>query len=413
MRVYVERTLMRNLRYDFPASIVVFLVALPLCLGIALASDAPLFSGVITGIIAGLVVSLLSGSELSVSGPAAGLTVIVATGIHSVGGFDAFLVAVVLAGVFQLALGLLRAGAIASLFPLSVIKGMLVAIGITIILKQIPHALGGVGAFESDMDFVHWFGKDSTVGTLISAVTHLKGSVVLISLSSIALLLLWDTKGIKNHPFFSRVPGPLVAVIFGALVNQIFVAGFPNLALHAADGHLVQLPVLSSPAAILGELRFPDFSAISKYSVWVLALTLAAVGSIETLLCIESTDRIDPLKRVSNPNRELLAQGTGNLLAGLIGGIPMTSVIVRSSANIYAGARSRYSSFMHGALLLISALALSWFLNHIPLASLAAVLIMVGYKLASPELFKKMWKGDSISSPRSSSPSWRFFRWIS
>jgi MFS superfamily sulfate permease-like transporter len=393
-RVYWERIFLKNLRYDFPASIVVFLVALPLCLGIALASDAPLFSGVITGIIAGMVVSMLSGSELSISGPAAGLTVIVAGGIKSVGGFDAFLAAVVLAGAIQIALGFLRAGAIASLFPLSVIKGMLVAIGITIILKQIPHALGGFGAFESDMDFINWFGgRDTTIGLILSSVVNLKASVVLISLVSMSLLLLWETPAIKNNKLLSRVPGPLVAVIFGAAVNQLLNFGFPGLALHAADGHLVQLPVLSSPAAVLNELRFPDFSALLNQNVWVLAATLAAVGSIETLLCIESTDRIDPLRRVSNPNRELLAQGTGNMLAGLVGGIPMTSVIVRSSANIYAGARTRISGFLHGLLLLISVLSLSVFLNHIPLASLAAVLIMVGYKLASPSLFKKMWKG--------------------
>ncbi len=393
MRVYFERQLLRNLKYDLPASIVVFLVALPLCLGIALASDAPLFSGVITGIIAGMVVSLLSGSELSVSGPAAGLTVIVAGGIQSVGGFDAFLVAVVLSGALQLAMGFLRAGALASLFPLSVIKGMLVAIGITIILKQIPHALGGFGAFESEMDFVNWFGEGSTVKQILLAVVNLKGSALTIALVSMALLLAWETKFIKANKFLSRVPGPLVAVILGAVLNQIFYTGWPSLALHAANGHLVQLPVLSSPSAVLGELRFPEWSAITSYGVWVLAFTLAAVGSIETLLCIESTDRIDPLKRVSNPNRELLAQGTGNILAGLIGGIPMTSVIVRSSANIYAGARSRISGFLHGAFLLISVLSLSAFLNYIPLASLAAVLIIVGYKLASPALFKKMWKG--------------------
>ncbi len=393
MRVYWERNLLKNFRYDFSASIVVFLVALPLCLGIALASDAPLFSGVITGIIAGMIVALLSGSELSISGPAAGLTVIVASGIKSVGGFDAFLVAVVLAGVFQFILGLVRAGSIASLFPLSVIKGMLVAIGITIILKQIPHALGAAGGFESDMEFLSWLGKDTAVHHFAATLVSFKGSVVMISLSSLALLRLWDSPQVKKSPVLAKIPGPLLAVLFGSLLNEIFQVGFPHLALQAADGHLVQLPLLSSPLAILNELRFPAFAAIKNQNVWVLAMTLAAVGSIETLLCLESTDRIDPQKRVSNPNRELLAQGTGNILAGLIGGIPMTSVIVRSSANIYAGARTRISGFLHGAILLLSVLALPWFLNHIPLGSLAAILIMVGYKLASPALFKKMWQG--------------------
>ncbi len=357
-----------------------------------MASDAPLFSGVITGIIAGVMVSLLSGSELSISGPAAGLTLIVAMGIKKLGGFDAFLVAVVLSGVFQILLGWLKAGAIASLFPHSVIKGMLVAIGLTIILKQIPHALGGAGDFQNELDFIDWFGNESAVTHIILAVLSMKGSVLAITAISLLLLVLWETPRLKSHPVLSRIPGALVAVLFGAMVNQIFHAGFPDLALHAHDGHLVQLPLLTSSASLLQELNFPNFSAIYNRDVWLVALTIAAIGSIETLLCLESTDKIDPLHRISNPNRELVAQGIGNFLAGVLGGIPMTSVIVRSSANIYAGGRTRMAGFFHGLILLFSVLALPWLLNHIPLGSLAAVLLMVGYKLAHPSLIIKTYR---------------------
>ncbi len=383
-----------NLRYDLPAALVVFLVALPLCLGIALASDAPLFSGIITGTIGGLVVGLLSGSELSVSGPAAGLTVIVASGIHTLGSFEMFLLALCLAGCFQILLGLMRTGFLATLFPNSVVKGMLAAIGITIILKQAPHAFGSFGRFESDMAFWDIFTGHRTIDTLRQAINSVHISAVLICAASLAILAFWDTKTIKSRPWLARIPGPLVAVAFASAVNQIFAIGFPSLELRAENGHLVQLPGIDSWSALVGELRHPHFTlaALMSPMVWTVALTLAAVGSVETLLCIESTDKLDPLKRISNTNRELIAQGVGNLLAGLVGGIPMTSVIVRSSANLYAGARTRMSAILHGAILMTSAVAIGSILNMIPLAALAAVLLSVGYKLAHPKLMKAIYK---------------------
>lgn len=380
-----------NLRYDLPAGLVVFLVALPLCLGIALASEAPLFSGVITGIVAGMVVGTLSGSQLSVSGPAAGLTVIVASSIHTLGGFEAFLCAVVLAGAFQVVLGLCHAGLLAGLFPLSVIKGMLVAIGLTIILKQIPHAVGGQGDFDDEMGFWHLTGQDNAVGEIARALYNISPSATIICISSLILLIYWESDMAKRHKYLSLVPGPLVTVVLGAFINQFFHLNFPGLGLKAEDGHLVQLPHLDSFAALVNELKFPAWEVLSKKAVWIAALTIAAVGSVETLLCIESTDKMDPFRRTSNNNRELLAQGTGNILAGLIGGIPMTSVIVRSSANIYAGARTRMSAIFHGLILLLCVFLIPHLLNLIPLASLAAVLLVVGYKLAHPSLFKKMF----------------------
>lgn len=386
------KTLYKNLRYDLPAGIVVFLVALPLCLGIALASDAPLFSGIITGVVAGMVVAILSGSEVSVSGPAAGLTVIVATSIKSLGSFEAFLCAVALSGVLQILLSLFRAGFLASLFPNSVIRGMLAAIGLTIILKQIPYALGGFGKFESDMEFWDLIGSKNTLNLLWHAASGIRISALLICLASLILLLLWEKPFIKQSRYLKKIPGALVAVAVAAFINEVFQIGFPSLALRAEDGHLVTLPMIDSFASLAKELRFPDFSYLGYHTVWVTAATLAAVGSIETLLCLESTDKLDPFRRVSNTNRELFAQGVGNLIVGLIGGIPMTSVVVRSSANIYAGARTRLSAFLHGTILLLSVVSIASVLNLIPLAALAAVLLLVGYKLASPKLFKKTYQ---------------------
>jgi len=386
------KSISNNIRYDLPAGIVVFLVALPLCLGIALASDAPLFSGIITGVVAGIVVGFLSGSEVSVSGPAAGLTVIVATSIHTLGSFEAFLCAVALSGIFQILLSVFRAGFLATLFPNSVIHGMLAAIGLTIILKQIPYALGGFGKFESDMEFWDIIGNKATLHLLWQAASGIRVSALLICLASLVLLIVWEKPYVKQSKYLKKIPGALIAVAVAAFINEVFQVGFPSLALRAEDGHLVTLPAIDSFASLKNELRFPNFSYLGYHNVWVTALTLAAVGSIETLLCLESTDKLDPYRRISNTNRELFAQGTGNLIVGLIGGIPMTSVVVRSSANIYAGARSRLSSILHGAILLLSVISLSGVLNLIPLAALAAVLLLVGYKLASPKLFKKTYR---------------------
>lgn len=382
----------RYWRYDVPAAIVVFLVALPLCLGIALASEAPLFSGIITGIVGGIVVGFLSGSSLSVSGPAAGLTVLVAAGIRSSGAFEVFLCAVVLCGVLQLVFAALRFGFLATLFPNSVVKGMLSAIGITIILKQVPHALGNFGGFESDMAFWELFGTHSTWGLLKKAAGTISIGAVVICAVSLLVLRVWESLWVKSNPFLSRIPGPLICVILAASINWIFSLGFPGIALQAEDGHLVQLPHIQSWRDFVAELRFPDFSAFGRVTTWSIAATLATIASIETLLSVESTDKLDPKRRVSNTNRELLAQGFGNIVAGSLGGIPMTSVIVRSSANIYAGAKSRMSAILHGFMLLFSVLMMSQILNLIPLASLAAVLIAVGYKLSHPKLIKSMYQ---------------------
>lgn len=390
-KIKLNREFFSNFKYDFPASIVVFLVALPLCLGIALASDAPLFSGIITGVVAGLVVSLLSGSELSVSGPAAGLTVIVALGIRDMGSFEAFLCAVVLAGAIQLTLGALRCGSLASLFPNCVIEGMLAAIGITIILKQIPFALGGLTDFSTEMKYVEWAEAGSFLGNAVSLFYSVNWSAFLIAFGSLALLNLWNSPFVKKRRYLAAIPGPLVAVVMGAVLNQLFHFSFPFFALHAKDGHLVTLPLIDSWDSLVRELRYPNFSMLKEAKTWILGATIAAVASIETLLCIESTDKLDPQRRVSHRNRELFAQGMGNILCGFIGGIPMTSVIVRSSANVYAGAKTRLSSFLSGAIMLLSVLALASVLNLIPLASLAAVLLAVGYKLTHPKLIKKVY----------------------
>lgn len=390
MNASVKQYLGPNFQYDLGASIVVFLVALPLCLGIALASDAPLFSGILTGIIGGIVVGFLSGSEISVSGPEFGLTIIVAAGITELGGFDLFLMAVLLSGVFQILFSLLRWGFLAALFPNSVIKGMLAAIGLTIILKQLPHALGGFGHFESDLGFWEWFGQNNTPHELWAAFLSLKFSAIGITILGLITLTVWETAWLKKLPLLSKLPGPLVAVALSVVANQIFHMGFPDLALHAADGHLVTLPSVNSFSSLLAELRTPDFNGIKIQETWIIALTIAAVGSIETLLCIESADKLDPFRRISNPNRELFAQGIGNIVCGLIGGIPLTSVIVRSSVNVYSGGRTRVSAILHGVILLLSVVFLGTILNLIPLAALAAILLMVGYKLANPAVFRQM-----------------------
>lgn len=381
-----------HLRDDLPAGLVVFLVALPLCLGIALASDAPLISGLIAGVIGGLVVSWASGSALSVSGPAAGLATIVAAGITDLGGFEPFLVAVVLAGALQMLLGVLRAGFFAELFPISVIKGMLAAIGIILILKQIPHALGRDEDYEGDMSFWVPGTEENTFTEILLAFQTFSPGVVLITAVSLGILILWEQPVIKNQSWSRLVPGPLLAVGSGLLINELYAAVAPRLHITPDSGHLVQIPSFSSLADLQAQLPSPDWSVIGHGDVWMLAFTIMAVASIETLLCVEATDKLDPLKRTTPMNRELMAQGLGNMLSGLIGGLPMTAVIVRSSANIYSGGRTKMSSFVHGVLLCGLVLAVPFLLNRIPLGTLAAVLLVVGYKLARISLFKKMWR---------------------
>ena len=381
-----------SLADDAPAGLVVFLVALPLCLGIALASGAPLFSGIISGIIGGLIVSLLSASSVSVSGPAAGLAVIVATAIQSLGSFPAFLLAVLVAGVAQVGFGFLRAGRIANYVPNAVIKGMLAAIGVVIILKQIPHALGRDTGYEGDFDFFRSAdGASTTLSDVADAVVSANGEAILISLISLAILLAWDSPWVKSRKSLAMVPGALIVVAVGILLNGLFQAVSPDFFLRAEDGHLVTLPG-GGPAELLAQLSGPDWSRWTDRRIYSTGLTLAIVASIESLLSLEASDKLDPQRRISNPDRELLAQGVGNIAAGMLGGLPVTAVIVRSSANVYAGARSRWSAFIHGLLLLVCVVAIPGLLNRIPLASLAAVLLMVGYKLTKPALYRDSWK---------------------
>ncbi|MEO0571584.1 MAG: SulP family inorganic anion transporter [Bacteroidota bacterium] len=380
----------KHLNKDIPASIVVFFVAIPLCLGIALASGAPLFSGLIAGIIGGIIVGVISGSQIGVSGPAAGLAVIVLAAINSLG-YEAFLVAVVLGGVIQIVFGLLRAGIIGYYFPSSVIKGMLTGIGIIIILKEIPYFFGFDKNPEGDFSFFQIDGENTfseifnTISGIISGNYH--KSATLIALIGMGILILWNNVLSKKGKFFQLVQGPLVAVVVGI----VYYVLTKDSALNLESEHLVAVPVPDSFETFLGQFNFPDFGAIGNPEIWITGFTIALVASLETLLCVEATDKLDPEKRVTPTNRELLAQGTGNMISGFIGGLPITQVIVRSSANIQSGGKTKASAIIHGFLLLISVILIPRLLNMIPLSVLAAILFIVGYKLAKPALFKTMW----------------------
>jgi len=379
----------KEFKSDLPASIVVFFVAVPLCLGIALASGAPLFSGIIAGIVGGIIVGIASGSSLGVSGPAAGLAVIVLTSIASLGSWPAFLLAVVIAGIIQLALGFAKAGFIAYFFPSSVIKGMLTGIGLLIILKQIPHALGWDKDAEGDDAFLQADGQN-TFSEIAKALDFITPGAVLIAIISLAILILWDSVLTKKHKIFQLIQGPIVVVVLGIIMNYLFKSGTLDFSL--AEDQVVRLPVAKNLTEFFSQFTFPDFSAIKNIEVWKIAIVLAIVASLETLLSVEATDKMDPNKRITPTNRELKAQGLGNIFSGLIGGLPVTQVIVRSSANISFGGKTKLSTILHGVFLLISAITIAGVLNMIPLASLAAILFMVGYKLAKPMLFKQMYK---------------------
>ncbi|MFM1780323.1 MAG: Carbonate dehydratase [Bacteroidota bacterium] len=382
------------LKGDWKSGIAVFLVALPLCLGIALASGAPLLAGLVAGIIGGIVVSLLSGSELSVSGPAAGLTIIVANAITDLGSFPGFLVAVILAGGIQLILGLLKLGKIGGFFPSSVIRGMLVAIGIVIILKQIPHAIG------DDLDFIGEFEFDqkdgeNTFSEILKSLADIKIGALLISLIGLVILFSWTKLG-ETIKWMNALPASLFVVVAGVAMNESFPFWATDWFLGNSKDHMVNLPIFASSGEIWSGLVSPDWTFISNPKVYSIAFTLAIVATLESLLSLEASDSLDPLKRISSPDRELLAQGTGNIVSGLLGGLPITSVIVRSSTNIYAGGKTRMSGFFHGILLLVAVLLLPLYLNKIPLACLASILLYTGYKLAHPKEFKKViaegWK---------------------
>lgn len=380
----------KHFKNDFAASIVVFFVAVPLCLGIALASGAPLFAGIIAGIVGGIVVGIASGSPLGVSGPAAGLAVIVLTSITSLGGsWPAFLTAVVLAGLIQLILGFLKAGFIAYFFPNSVIKGMLTGIGLLIILKQIPHALGWDKVAEGDDAFNQADGQN-TFSEISKAFDYITPGALLIAVISLAILILWEVVLTKKHKIFQLIQGPIVVVVLGIIMNIAYSESLLPFSLNTKQ--IVSIPVPDSISGFFSQFTFPDFSVLNNFEVWKIAIVLAIVASLETLLCVEATDKLDPDKRITPTNRELKAQGLGNMISGLIGGLPITQVIVRSSANINFGGKTKLSTILHGVFLLISAIFISNVLNLIPLASLASILLVVGYKLAKPELFKQMYK---------------------
>ncbi|QLG45500.1 SulP family inorganic anion transporter [Costertonia aggregata] len=378
----------KYLKNDLPASIVVFFVALPLCLGIALASGAPLFSGLIAGIVGGIVVGALSGSQIGVSGPAAGLAAIVLTAIGALGGYQNFLLAVVLGGIIQLVFGLLKAGIIGYYFPSSVIKGMLTGIGIIIILKQIPHFFGYDPDPEGDFAFFQVDGKN-TFSEIFETLNNISPGATIVAILGLGILLLWDKVLSKKGKIFQLVQGPLVAVAVGII---FFVLTKDDPALAISGNHLVSVPIPEDASSFLAQFSFPNFGAITDPQIWITAFTIALVASLETLLCVEATDKLDPHKNVTPTNRELLAQGTGNIVSGMIGGLPVTQVIVRSSANIQSGGRTKMSAIIHGFFLLISVILIPKLLNMIPLSVLAAILFIVGFKLAKPSLFRSMYK---------------------
>lgn len=381
--------LFRHLKDDLPAGIVVFLVALPLCLGVALASGAPLFAGLIAGMVGGLVVSWLSGSQLSVSGPAAGLTVIVFNAIETLGSFQGFLVAVVLAGIMQLIAGFLKAGVIGAFFPSAVIKGMLAAIGLILIIKQIPHATGysvlygGPEAYREED--VHEFFLP-----IFDAFNSISHGVILICTIALFILIIWERPWFKNQKFFKLIPGPLIAVIWGVIYNLAAERWAPDWAVSAA--HLVSVPVSNNASEFLNNFSFPDYSYWINPQVYIIAATLAIIGSLETLLSLEAVDKLDPLKRTAPTNRELKAQGVGNIISGLIGGLPITAVIVRSAGNINAGGKTPLSSFIHGLCILLSVMFFANYINYVPLGCLAAILLHTGFKLAKPALFMDFYR---------------------
>ena len=379
-------SLFAHIKSDFAAGLVVFLVALPLCLGIALASGAPLFSGVISGIVGGIVVGFLSQSHLSVTGPAAGLTAIVLTAITDLGAFPVFLTAVFIAGMLQLLLGFIKAGSISNYFPTNVIEGMLAGIGVIIILKQIPHAFGYDPDFEGDEAFLQPDGHNS-ITEIFGIFDHVQLGSILIAVLSLVILIAWGK--LKVFSKLKIIPAALVAVIVSIVLNEYFAS--IGSSLQISKEHLVSLPIPQSFAEFTNIIVTPDFSGLLSTKVWIVGLTIAIVASIETLLCIEAADRMDVQRRYTNTNVELKAQGIGNIISSLIGGLPMTSVVVRTSANNEAGAKSKLSAILHGVLLLVSVLSIPTLLNKIPLATLAAVLLLVGYKLANPKTVLHFW----------------------
>ena len=398
-----KQSLLSNLKYDLPAGLVVFLVALPLCLGISIASGAAPIAGILTGIVGGIVVGFFSGSKLGVSGPEAGLAAIILSYLTMTGvTYEMFLLGVVFTGIFQIVFGYIKAGVLANYFPASVIKGMLAAIGILLVLKQIPHGLGDDKDSEGDVEFFQADGEN-TFTEIINAIADPHIGAIIITMISLTIVILWQTKALKKIKFLSAIPAPLLVVILGVVLNQTFISYFPSLALK--DIHLVNIPVYKTVGEFFTSFRTPDFSRLWQYDhqyfsslfeqyklIIGMGFTLAVVASLETLLSVEATDKLDPKKRVTPTNKELIAQGIGNTVVGLIGGLPMTQAIVRSSVNINAGGKTKISTMFHGILLFLFVLLVPDLLNKIPLACMAGILIMIGYNLANVKLFKGMYK---------------------
>jgi MFS superfamily sulfate permease-like transporter len=391
----MSKNIFASAKNDLPSGLVVFLVALPLCLGIAQASNPtgldlikPI-SGLIAGIVGGIVIGLISGSSLSVSGPAAGLTAVVASSVTQLGTFELFLCSTIVAGLLQVIMGACRLGVFGAYIPNTVIKGMLSAIGIILILKQFPKLVGWDKDPEGDETFIQLDGEN-TFTEVINSLNHISPVALLIGVLGILILIFYEKPAIKNNKIFQIIPGPLVVVILGVLINYLFLQQQNTFALDSE--HLVKLDELSHPSDLISKLPVPNWSGFFNYKVWVVGLTVALVASLETLLGVEAVDKIDPEKRITPTNRELIAQGSGNMVSGLLGGLPLTSVIVRSSANVNSGAKSKASTIIHGIFLVISLLFLAKLINKIPYAALAAILIFTGYKLAKISLFKEMYK---------------------
>jgi len=381
--------LFKYFKNDLKAGIVVFLVALPLCLGIALAQKAPLFSGIVAGVLGGIVVASISGSRLSVSGPAAGLTSIVLTGIATLGSFEAFLVSVFLAGIFQIIFSIVRAGIIGYYIPSAVIKGMLAAIGIILIIKQIPHLVGYDSDPEGDESFIQADGQN-TFTELANMLNYVSAGPILIGVLSFVTLITWESDRMKRYAFFKFVPSALAVVVLSVLTNLAFATLAPEL--QVKEEHMVLLPRIESMGDVVKNLSFPDFSKLGSMAIYETALVIAVVASLETLLNLEAIDKLNPENTVSPPNRELFAQGVANMLSGLLGGLPITSVVVRSSANLGAGGKTQLSSIIHGLLFIIAILLIPGLLMSIPLSCLAAILIYTGFKLTSPKIYKSVYK---------------------
>ncbi len=380
---------LKNLGSDIPSSIVVFLVALPLCLGIALASNAPLFSGLIAGFVGGIVIGSLSGSQLSVSGPAAGLTAIVSAAILKLPTFEAFLLSVVICGALQMVLGIIKAGVIGDYVPNAVIKGMLAAIGVILILKQFPHLIGYDADPEGDESFMQ-VNNENTFSAIAASLKFITPAAVLIGVVGLAFHFFWEKFTANKKGFLKLLPAPLIIVLIGVAINEYFKLQGSSYAIDSK--HMVTIPIASTPGEFISFFTSPDFGAFANKDVWIAGVTLALVASLETLLSIEAIDDLDPYQRVTNKDRELRAQGVGNFISGMIGGLPITSVIVRSSANVNAGAKTKMSAILHGLLLLVCVALIPAILNLIPKAALAAILIFTGYKLAKPALFIAHWK---------------------